>query len=144
MANVASILKDKPAGGTVYAVDPDLPVLEAIKRMADHGVGALLVMKGDKLVGVLSERDYARKVILMGRASASTAVREIMSSPVISVTRDHSVQECMQIITDRRIRHLAVVEGEKVLGLISIGDCARSMLAEQRQLIEQLENYVRG
>jgi CBS domain-containing protein len=82
-------------------VDPDSPVLEAIKRMADHGVGALLVMKGDKLVGVLSERDYARKVILMGRASASTAVCEIMSSPVISVTRDHSVQECMQILIEQ-------------------------------------------
>jgi CBS domain-containing protein len=144
MANVASVLREKREGGTVYSVDPEAPVLEAVKRMAEHGVGALLVMQEDKLVGLLSERDYARKVVLLGRASASTKVREIMSSPVISVTRDQSVHDCMQIINDRRIRHLAVVEHDKVLGLISIGDCARAMLAEQRTLIEQLENYVRG
>ena len=141
MSTVRQLLAGRTA---LYSITPEAAVLEAIRAMAEHRVGALMVMSGETLVGIVSERDYARKVILMGRASASTAVREIMSSPVISVTRDHSVHECMQIITDRRIRHLAVVEGEKVLGLISIGDCARSMLAEQRQLIEQLENYVRG
>jgi len=144
MANVASVLKDKPAGGTVYAVDPDSPVLEAIKRMADHGVGALLVMKDDKLVGVLSERDYARKVILMGRASASTAVREIMSSPVMYVRPTQTVEECMALMTDKRLRHLPVMDGGRLVGVISIGDLVKQVIADQRFTIEQLEHYING
>jgi CBS domain-containing protein len=126
----------------IFSVGPDEPVLEAIRLMAEHHIGALLVMKGDELVGIVSERDYARKVILKGRSSADTPVSQIMSSPVVTVSMGNSVQECMQLMTGRRIRHLPVVEGRKVVGMISIGDLVKAVMEEQQQTIEQLESYI--
>ena len=142
MARVAELLKHK--GHTIYSIEPDQPVLEAIRRMAEYGVGALLVMRGELLLGVVSERDYARKIILMGRSSSDTPVRQIMSSPVITVRTDQSVAECMQLMTERRVRHLPVVQIDRVVGVLSIGDLVRSVVAEQQQTIEQLEQYIRG
>ena len=142
MALVAQLLDRK--GYTIYRVDPDQPVLEAIRLMAEYSVGALLVMRGEQLLGVVSERDYARKIILMGRSSGDTPVRQIMSSPVITVHSEQSVAECMQLMTDRRVRHLPVLEGQRVIGVLSIGDLVRSVVEEQRQTIEQLEQYIRG
>ena len=142
MAVVAQLLKQKR--DTIYSVDPEAPVLEAIRLMAEHGVGALLVMQGQQLVGVVSERDYARKVILKGRSSSETLVRQIMSSPVLTVRPDQSVRECMQIVNDKRVRHLPVVEGERVVGVLSIGDLVRAVLEEQQKTIEELEQYIRS
>jgi CBS domain-containing protein len=142
MAVVAQLLKHKR--DAIYSVEPEAPVLEAIRLMAEHGVGALLVMKGQQLVGVVSERDYARKVILKGRSSNETQVREIMSAPVITVRPDQSVRECMQIVTDKRIRHLPVLTGERVVGVLSIGDLVRAVLEEQQKTIEELEHYIRS
>jgi CBS domain-containing protein len=140
MATVAQLLGRKPGG--LFSVAPDAPVLEAIRAMAEHGVGALLVMQGEKLAGIVSERDYARKVILMGRSSSDTPVSQIMTAQVITVEPSTTTQHCMQIMTDRRVRHLPVVEGGRVLGMLSIGDLVRAVLAEQAQTIEQLENYI--
>lgn len=126
----------------IFSIRPDEPVLEAIRLMAEHHIGALLVMTGDELVGIVSERDYARKVILKGRSSADTPVSQIMSSPVVTVSMGNSVQECMQLMTARRIRHLPVVEGRKVVGMISIGDLVKAVMEEQQQTIEQLESYI--
>ena len=142
MAVVAQLLKQK--SGTVHSVGPEAPVLEAIRLMAEHGVGALLVMQSQQLVGVVSERDYARKVILKGRSSSETSVREIMSSPVFTVRPDQTVHECMQIVNDKRVRHLPVVEGERVVGVLSIGDLVRAVLEEQQKTIEELEQYIRS
>jgi CBS domain-containing protein len=142
MAVVAQLLKHK--GSTVYSVDPEAPVLDAIRLMAEHRVGALLVMRDQQLLGVVSERDYARKVILKGRSSSETPVRQIMSSPVLTVRPDQLVRECMQIVTDKRIRHLPVVEGGRVVGVLSIGDLVRAVLEEQQQTIEELEHYIRS
>ena len=140
MATVTQLLGLKPKG--IFSIAPDAPVLQAIRAMAEHGVGALLVMQGEKLVGILSERDYARKVILMGRSSSDTLVNQIMTAQVITVEPSASTQHCMQIMTDRRVRHLPVVEGSRVVGMLSIGDLVRAVLAEQAQTIEQLENYI--
>ncbi len=126
----------------IFSIGPDEPVLEAIRLMADHHVGALLVMKGEELVGIVSERDYARKVILKGRSSADTPVAQIMSAPVITVSLSNSVQECMQLMTTKRIRHLPVMEGKKVVGMVSIGDLVKAVMEEQQQTIEQLESYI--
>lgn len=127
---------------TLYSVEPEDPVLEAIRQMADHHVGALLVMKGAELQGIISERDYARKVILHGRSSAETPVWQIMSSPVITVSPEHSVQDCMKLMTERRVRHLPVVEDDHVIGMISIGDLVKAVIEDQQQTIEQLESYI--
>ncbi len=140
MTTVAQLLGHKPQG--IFGVAPGAPVLEAIRLMAEHGVGALLVMHGDRLAGIVSERDYARKVILKGRSSSDTLVEQIMTAEVITVDPGFSTQQCMQIMTDRRVRHLPVVENGRVLGMLSIGDLVRSVLAEQAQTIEQLENYI--
>ena len=140
MTLVRQLLEGK--GRQIFAVEPQAAVLEAIRAMAAHHVGALLVMEGAALAGIVSERDYARKVILMGRSSADTPVRDIMSSPVITVSPDDSVQKCMQLMTDKRVRHLPVVEGARVVGMVSIGDLVKAVIAEQQPQIEQLESYI--
>jgi len=140
MTYVSQLLDRK--GRATYSIEPEDPVLEAIQLMADHHVGALLVMKGEELVGIVSERDYARKVILMGRSSAETPVWQIMSSPVLSVSLRHSVQECMEIMTEHRVRHLPVVESEQVVGIVSIGDLVKAVIQDQQATIEQLESYI--
>jgi CBS domain-containing protein len=140
MTTVRQLLNSKDRA--IFSVEPTTAVLEAIRAMAVHHVGALLVMQGATLSGIVSERDYARKVILMGRSSADTPVRDIMSSPVITVSPDDSVQKCMQIMTDRRVRHLPVIDGGRVVGMVSIGDLVKAVIAEQQQQIEQLETYI--
>jgi len=140
MTTVRQLLDRK--GRAIFSVEPQAPVLEAIRAMASHHVGALLVMQGEKLTGIVSERDYARKVILLGRSSADTPVHDIMSAPVITVSPDTSVQTCMQLMTDKRVRHLPVIEGARVIGMVSIGDLVKAVIAEQQQHIEQLENYI--
>ena len=140
METAAQLLRVK--GGGIYSVDPDAPVLEAIRLMAERSVGALLVMKNQQLLGVVSERDYARKVILRGLTSSDTPVRQIMSAPVLTIGPDRSVHECMQMMTDKRIRHLPVVEGDRVIGVLSIGDLVRAVLEEQQKTIDDLERYI--
>jgi len=140
MTYVSQLLDRK--GRAMYSVEPEDPVLEAIQLVADHHVGALLVMKGGTLVGIVSERDYARKVILMGRSSAETPVWQIMSSPVLTVSPRHSVQDCMELMTEHRVRHLPVVESDRVVGVVSIGDLVKAVIQDQRETIEQLESYI--
>jgi CBS domain-containing protein len=140
MASVRDLLDSK--GTAVYSIGPDNPVLDAIKTMAERRVGALLVMNGAELVGIVSERDYARKVILLGRSSGDTPVSQIMSSPVHTVTPKKSVEDCMRLMTQHRVRHLPVVEGGRVVGVISIGDLVKAVIEDQRQTIEQLEDYI--
>src|SRR5215475_4996152 len=134
MTSVRQLLDAK--GREVFSIAPGAAVLEAIRLMAERHVGALLVMKGETLSGIVSERDYARKVILRGRSSADTPVRDIMSSPVITVTPADAVTRCMELMTERRVRHLPVTEGARVIGMISIGDLVKAVIAEQKNHIE--------
>ncbi|HUA26868.1 MAG TPA: CBS domain-containing protein [Steroidobacteraceae bacterium] len=140
MTTVSHLLDGK--GRALFSIEPEDPVLEAVRMMADRHVGALLVMRGTELAGILSERDYARKVVLLGRSSAETPVWQIMTSPVITVSPDNSIQDCMRLMTERRIRHLPVVDGGRVVGMISIGDLVKAVIEEQQQTIEQLETYI--
>jgi CBS domain-containing protein len=137
---VAHVLAAK--GREVWSVAPDTTVYEALEVMADKGVGALVVIEGEQLVGIVSERDYARKVILLERGSRDTPVSEIMTANVHTVGPASSVADCMTTMTDRRIRHLPVLDGERVAGVISIGDIVKAVIQDQRFLIEQLENYI--
>lgn len=140
MTTVRMLLGAKPRA--IYSVEAQAPVLDAIRLMAEHSVGALLVMKGAALEGIVSERDYARKVILRGRSSSDTPVRDIMSSPVLTVSLEDTAEKCMKLMTERRVRHLPVVDGGRVLGVVSIGDLVKAVIAEQQQQIEQLESYI--
>ncbi|WP_240126678.1 CBS domain-containing protein [Thermomonas alba] len=140
MRTVRQLLDAKPAG--ILSITPDAPVIEALRRMAEHEVGALLVMEGPELVGIVSERDYARKVVLLGRASKDTPVREIMTAQVRTVSPSDTVEHCMQLMTDRRIRHLPVLDGGQVVGVLSIGDLVKAVIEEQQQTLEQLQRYI--
>lgn len=131
-------------GNDVWSVDADQPVIEAIRVMAERQVGALAVLSDGQLVGLVSERDYARKVALLGRASTQTPVRQIMSSPVVTVRPGETVQHCMEIMTGKRIRHLPVVEDGAMVGMVSIGDLVRAVMEEQQQTIEHLEKFIAG
>ncbi len=142
MLQVKHLLAEK--GNQVHAIGPDDPVLAAVQSMADRYIGALLVMHGDELVGIVSERDYARKIVLKGRSSSGTPVRDIMTSPVISVSPADTVDTCMRLCTDSRVRHLPVVEGGKVIGVVSIGDLVKAVISEQGEQIEQLQRYIAG
>ena len=140
MASVKDLLGAK--GSAIYSVEPEDPVLEAIQTMAERHVGALLVMKGTELAGIVSERDYARKVILLGRSSSATPVWQIMTFPVHTVTPEASVDDCMRLMTEHRVRHLPVVAKGQVVGVISIGDLVKAVIEDQRRTIEQLEGYI--
>ena len=142
MRTVRQLLAEKPA--EVFTVAPDAPVIEAIRLMAEKGVGAVLVMRGEELVGILSERDYARKIVLKGRSSADTAISAIMTVDVITVVPDTSVPACMRMMTELRIRHLPVVENGRLVGLVSIGDLVKAVMADQQEQLEQLQRYISG
>jgi CBS domain-containing protein len=142
MKTVKHILQDK--GHNVWHITPDALVVDALKLMAEKEVGSLLVLDEGKLVGIISERDYARKVTLKGKSSLDTPVREIMTQKVISVRPENTIEECMALITDKHIRHLPVVVDEKVVGIVSIGDVVKAELAEKDFLIKQLKNYITG
>src|SRR5690606_8780334 len=142
MAMLSQLLDAK--GSNVYSVSPDASVLDAIRLMAERHIGAVVVMEGSRLAGILSERDYARKVVLMGRSSTSTAVREIMSSPVVTASLGDAVDSAMRQMTTRRIRHLPVVRDGAVVGVVSIGDLVKSVIEEQRHTIEDLKSYIQG
>lgn len=140
MTSVKQVLDSK--GHEIWSIDPRSSVLNTIKLMAEKKIGALLIMEDDKLVGIVSERDYARKVILKGRASNDTPVQDIMTREIIYATPENTVEDCMELMTERRVRHLPVLDGDKVTGVLSIGDLVKTIIAEQQFKIEQLENYI--
>lgn len=143
MTNVAQVIKNKTEK-EIFTIAPDSTVLEAISVMADKGIGALVVTDAGRVVGILSERDYTRKIALMERSSYNTTVNEIMTSQVITVTLSHTVEECLQLITDRHLRHLPVLEQNKLIGLVSIGDLVKATMEDQKQMIQQLRQYISG
>ena len=143
MTAVAHILKAKP-DRSVYKIAPVASVFDAVRLMADKGIGALLVMEGETVIGIITERDYARKIVLMGRSSKETPVSEIMTSPVMYVGLDQTSEECMALMTDKRLRHLPVLDGRTLIGLVSIGDLVKDIISEQRIVIEQLTHYIMG
>ena len=142
MRKVSHILHGKDA--RVVTVPQEAPVLEVIRLMAEQHIGSVLVMRADELIGIATERDYARKVILQGRSSSDTPVHMIMSSPVTCVTPEHTVNDCMEIMTERHVRHLPVKEGGTVVGMISIGDLVKAVMEDQQQEISQLQQYIAG
>lgn len=139
---VGTLLRNK--SGEVWSLDPSASVYDAIRLMAEKSVGALLVMRDGKLIGIVSERDYARKVVLQGRNSHDTPIADIMSSPVLTVTPAHTIEECMRIVTEQRFRHLPVIDGDRVVGIVSIGDLVNWVLTEQQETIRHLEAWISG
>ncbi|NNE98546.1 MAG: CBS domain-containing protein [Pyrinomonadaceae bacterium] len=140
MTTVKQVLDAK--GHDIWSIDPGSSVLDTIRLMADKKIGALLIMENDNLVGIVSERDYARKVILKGRASNDTPVKDIMTRKIIYATPENSVEDCMELMTKKRVRHLPVLDGDQVVGVLSIGDLVKNIIADQQFTIEQLENYI--
>jgi len=141
-STISEILSRK--GSAAWSISPDASVFEAIQLMAEKNVGAVLVTENGKLVGILSERDYTRKVVLKGKASKTTPVREVLSSQIIRVSPSHTVEDCMRLMTDHRIRHLPVLEGDKILGVVSIGDLVNWIISAQHTTISQLQTYITG
>lgn len=142
MHSIRQILDEKP--GDLWSVGPDDSVLDAIRSMAERGIGALLVMDGDNLAGMITERDYARKIVLEGRKSSQTRVREVMTGEVTTISPDRTAADGLAVMTDGRFRHLPVVADGRVIGVVSIGDLVKAVIADQQMLIEQLERYVTG
>lgn len=142
MKLVQHLLDNK--GRAVVSVLPDASVLEAVKLMADKAIGSLVVIEDDRLCGIITERDYARKVIIKGRSSETTSVAEIMSTDVLTTSDSQTVKECMELMTEKKIRHLPVVDGERVVGMISIGDLVEAIIADQQEAIQHLEHYING
>lgn len=142
MKTVSQLLQGKEGGGVIHSVSPDDSVFESIRVMAEKGVGALVVLDAGRLAGMISERDYARKVILRGRSSQDTAVREIMTDKVITVRSEQTVDDCMALMTRHRIRHLPVVDAGRLAGVLSIGDLVKEMIADREETIRQLESYI--
>lgn len=141
-ASVSEILSLK--GANVWSIEPEATVFEALQLMADKNVGSLLVIEQDRLVGIITERDYSRKVVLKGRSSKDTAVKEILSGQVIHVGPAHTVEECMRLMTSHRVRHLPVLDGDRILGVVSIGDLVNWIISAQTATIEQLQTYIAG
>jgi CBS domain-containing protein len=141
MATVSQILKTK-ADQAVHCISPSASVFDAVKLMADKNIGAVLVGEGDKIVGILTERDYARKIVLMSKSSKDTPVREIMTAEVMYVRPEQTSEECMSLMTENRLRHLPVMDKGKLVGLVSIGDLVKDVISEQKFLIQQLEQYI--
>ena len=141
MTNVAQVIQNK-IEQNIFTISPESTVLEAISLMADKGIGALVVTDQDKVVGIFSERDYTRKIILMERTSKETTVSEIMTAKVLTVTKSNTVEDCLGLMTERHLRHLPVVENDKLIGLISIGDLVKAVMEDQRKLIDQLQQYI--
>lgn len=140
MRTVRQLLEGKPAD--VFSITPDAPVIDAIRMMAERRVGALLVMEGPRLAGIISERDYARKIVLQGRSSKDTPVRDIMTAQVVTVTPSDSTEHCMELVTNSRIRHLPVLDGERVVGVLSIGDLVKAVIEDQQVQLDQLQRYI--
>ena len=143
MTTVADILKSK-ADPAVHTIGPEASVFEAVQSMAQKNIGALLIVEHDQVVGMITERDYARKIVLMARASRETKLRDIMTRPVMYVRPQHTSEECMALMTENRLRHLPVLEEGRLIGLISIGDLVKNIISEQKFIIEQLEHYISG
>ena len=143
MKPVAQILKSK-LDQTVYTIAPTASVFDAVKLMAEKNIGALVITEGEKIVGIVTERDYARKIVLMGRSSKDTPVRDIMTSSALYVRPDQANEECMALMTENRFRHLLVMDGGKLIGLVSIGDLVKDIISEQKFIIQQLEHYITG
>jgi CBS domain-containing protein len=143
MSTAADVLKSKPHRD-VYTIPPDASVLDAVRLMAEKDIGALLVTEGDRVVGIVSERDYARKITLMSRSSRDTRVRDIMTADVMYVRPSHTTEQCLAVMTENRLRHLPVMDNGKLIGLISIGDLVKDIISEQRFVIAQLEHYITG
>ena len=143
MKTAANILKSKP-DQTVHTITPTASVFDAVKLMAEKNIGALLVLEGENVVGIITERDYARKIVLMARSSKETPVRDVMTSSVMYVRPDQTSEECMVLMTENRLRHLPVMNGDKLIGLISIVDLVKDIISEQKFIIQQLEHYITG
>jgi CBS domain-containing protein len=142
MRSVKDILQEK--GAQVYSISPEAKVYQALQMMADKNVGALMVMEGDMVAGLISERDYARKIVLKGKFSKDVPVREIMTADIIRISPDEDVEQCMELMTDKRIRHLPVFKNDRLVGIISIGDIVKAIIEHKEEIIEQLEAYIKG